>query len=82
MINIIRKINFNKIIMNIGYFLSQWCHNTNVKDNLTAIVLEKKLENVGRVCETNTGHYLDTAGVKGSNPVAPNIFYKNNRKIY
>ena len=47
--------------MNIRNLLSQWCHNTNVKDNLTAIVLEKKLENVGRVCETNTGHCLDTA---------------------
>ena len=59
--------------MNIRNLLSQWCHNTNVKDNLTAIVLEKKLENVGRVCETNTGHCLDTAGVTGSNPVAPTI---------
>ena len=59
--------------MNIRNLLSQWCHNTNVKDNLTAIVLEKKLENVGRVCVTNTGPCLDTAGVTGSIPVAPTI---------
>jgi hypothetical protein len=59
--------------MNIRNLLSQWFHNTNVKDNLTVIVLEKKLENVGRVCETNTGRCLDAAGVTGSNPVAPTI---------
>ena len=57
--------------MNIRNLLSQWCHNASVKDNLTAIVLEKKLENVGRVCETNTGHCLDTEGVIGSNSFAP-----------
>ena len=59
--------------MNIRNLLSQWCHNASVKDNLTAIVLEKKLENVGRVCETNTGHCLDTVVFTGSMLVAPSI---------
>ena len=58
-------------------FLSQCGHNAVVKVNLKTIGQEKNSADLLLVFVQQTlGHCLDTAGVTGSNPVAPTIKLK------